>query len=302
MVNEGQVASVNGTFSDPDGDTLTFTASLGTVTPAAGTWSWNYTTTDGADENQIVTITATDTSGNTSQAGFELNVNNLPPSVVISSPAPNTLFQLADLIPVTAPFTDPGTGDTHTCSVTWETGVTTPGAVLQLAGAGTCTDSHVYATGGLKTIIAKVVDDDGGQGSASVTIKVNTPPDCSTVVPSRTSLWPANHTMHTVGISGATDADGDTVTLTITGVTQDEPLNGTGDGDTSPDAAHVAGHADQVRLRAERTGSGDGRVYRIALSGDDGQGGSCSATVKTIVVKSQSQQTAVDSGLVVNSF
>jgi hypothetical protein len=34
-VNEGQVASVNGTFSDPDMDMVTLTASIGTVTPGA---------------------------------------------------------------------------------------------------------------------------------------------------------------------------------------------------------------------------------------------------------------------------
>ena len=155
-VNEGQVASVNGTFSDPDMDMVTLSASLGTVTPGAGTWSWNYTTTDGPDENQIVTVKATDTNGNTSDVAFALNVNNLPPSVSISSPAPNTLFQLADLIPVTAPFTDPGTGDTHTCAITWETGVTTVGTVVEVAGSGTCTGTHTYATGG--------VEDDHRQG------------------------------------------------------------------------------------------------------------------------------------------
>ena len=180
--------------------------------------------------------------------------------------------------------------------------MTTVGTVLEVAGSGNCVDTHMYATGGLKTIIVKVMDDDGGQGSASVTIDVNTPPDCSTVTPSLDTLWPANHKLQTVGISGATDADGDTVTLTITGVTQDEPLNGLGDGDTSPDAEHVPGHADQVLLRAERSGPGDGRVYRLAFGGNDGRGGMCSATVNTTVVKGQGQGAAVDSGLIVNSF
>ena len=301
-VNEGQVASVNGTFSDPDGDAVTLSASLGTVTPGAGTWSWSYTTTDGPDENQIVTVKATDSHGNTSDVGFALKVNNLPPSVTISSPAPNTLFQLADPIPVTALFTDPGKGDTHTCAITWETGVTTVGTVVELAGSGTCTGTHTYATGGLKTIIVRVTDDDGGLGSASVTIDVNTPPDCSTVQPSANTLWPPNHKLQKVGVSGATDADGDTVTLTITGVTQDEPVNGQGDGDTAPDAAHVPGHADQVQLRSERSGPGDGRVYRLGVGGSDGRGGFCSVTVNTTVVKSQGHGPAVDSGLIINSF
>jgi FtsP/CotA-like multicopper oxidase with cupredoxin domain len=302
-VNEGQVASMNGTFSDPDMDSVTLSASIGTVTPGAGTWSWSYTTTDGPDENQVVTIKATDTNGNKSDVAFALNVNNLPPSVSISSPAPNQLFQLADLIPVTAPFTDPGTGDTHTCAITWESGVTTAGTVVEAAGSGTCTGTHTYATGGLKTIIVRVTDDDGGLGSASVTIDVNSPPDCSPVTPNPNTLWAPNHVLETITISGATDPDGDTVTLTINTVTQDEPINGLGDGDTSPDAALVAGHSDQVQLRSERSGKGDGRVYRIGFGGSDGRGGTCSATVNTTVDKSKGLSgTAIDSGLVFNSF
>ena len=49
------------------------------------------------------------------------------------------------------------------------------------------------------------------------------------------------------------------VTVTVTGVTQDEPINGSGDGDTSPDAVLQGGAA---LVRAERSGNGTGRVYR----------------------------------------
>jgi hypothetical protein len=107
---------------------------------------------------------------------------------------------------------------------------------------------------------------------------VNRPPDCSTVVASTTTLWPPNHKLRLVTLSGGTDPDSDPVTLTVTGVTQDEPLNGSGDGDTSPDAQARA-LSNTVLLRAERSGSGDGRVYRISFTASDGQGGSCSGTV-----------------------
>jgi hypothetical protein len=92
------------------------------------------------------------------------------------------------------------------------------------------------------------------------------------------------------------------VTLTITGVTQDEALNGLGDGDTSPDAKAGAA-SDQVQLRAERSGTGDGRVYRIAFTGSDGEGGTCSGTARIGVPHDQGKgKTPVDSGLNVNSF
>jgi hypothetical protein len=123
----------------------------------------------------------------------------------------------------------------------------------------------------------------------------NSPPDCSGVAPSRGSLWPPNHKLRTIIVSGATDPDGDPVVITITGVTQDEPVDGTADGNTSPDA--VAGASgDQVSLRAERSGRGDGRVYRIAYVATDPSGASCSGTVTVAVPHDRRGAPAVDSG------
>jgi hypothetical protein len=302
-VNEGQNAAMTGTYKDPDSDAVTLSADLGSVIDnGGGTWSWSYTTTDGPDEDQFVHVTATDANGHDNQVAFALKVNNLPPSVTISSPADGTLFQLADTIPVTAPFTDPGTGDTHTCAINWGDGNTSAGVVVEAAGSGTCTGSHNYATGGMKTITVTISDDDGGEDSADVTIDVNTPPDCTPVQPTLASLWPPNHNFQTITIFGATDADGDTVTLTINSVTQDEPVNDKGDGNTAPDAQLVPGHSDQVKLRAERSGKGDGRVYRINFTGSDGRGGFCTGTVKVSVPHSQGQGTAIDSGGIFNSL
>ncbi|MGH3105360.1 MAG: hypothetical protein ACRDN6_14815 [Gaiellaceae bacterium] len=123
----------------------------------------------------------------------------------------------------------------------------------------------------------------------------NRPPDCSNVAASPTTLWPPNHRLVLVTLSGAADPDGDAVTLTITGVTQDEPLNGVGDGNTSPDAQSGA-LPNTVHLRAERSGTGDGRVYRISFTGSDGLGGTCSGTVTVGVPHDMGQgSTAIDS-------
>jgi PKD repeat protein len=229
-----------------------------------------------------------------------LTVSNLPPSVTITAPANGTLFQLADPVPVTASFTDAGTNDTHTCSIDFGDGTIIPGTVVEAAGAGTCTGTHAYSTGGMKTIKVTVTDDDGGSASASVTIDINSPPDCSTVTPDQNSLWPPNHALRMISLGGATDPDGDVVTLTVTAVTQDEALNGLGDGDTSPDAVLGPG-SNQVQLRAERSGTGDGRVYHVAFGGSDGRGGTCGGTVNVGVPHNQ-KATPVDSELVVNSL
>ena len=121
----------------------------------------------------------------------------------------------------------------------------------------------------------------------------NEDPDCTAAAPSQDSLWPPNHKMKDITISGVTDPDGDTVTLMIDGITQDEPTNGTGDGDTSPDGDGVG--TDTAQIRAERSGTGDGRVYEISFTADDGNGGMCTGSV-TVGVPHDKKDTAVDSG------
>jgi Tol biopolymer transport system component len=109
----------------------------------------------------------------------------------------------------------------------------------------------------------------------------NQSPDCSTVQATPDSLSPANRRFRIVSLAGATDPDGDTPTLSIDGVTQDEPLRGQGD-HTSPDAV-LTGSPSDVRLRAETRRRGDGRVYRIAFTASDGRGGTCSGTASVEV-------------------
>lgn len=142
--------------------------------------------------------------------------------------------------------------------------------------------------------------DAGGAGSVEecVTILVNTPPDCSSVTANADTLFPPNHKLVDVTLSGATDADGDAVTLTVTGVLQDEPTNGLGDGDQSPDAFI---NGDTVQLRAERSGNGDikdadGRIYQIAFSVEDTNGGMCTGSV-TVGVPHDKKDTPINSGL-----
>jgi chitinase len=80
--------------------------------------------------------------------------------------------------------------------------------------------------------------------------------------------------MTTVGITGVTDPDGGAVTITAQSIRQDEPLNGTGDGDAAPD-----GQLSPLKLRAERSGNANGRVYRILFFGRDGAGATCAGMV-----------------------
>lgn len=174
---------------------------------------------------------------------------------------------------------------------------------FNIAPSSVTKDVTMTVTGNdiVKIVISQIVPQTGGfvDGYSiddlvfPAPIPPNQDPDCSEATPNTDSLFPPNHKMNDITISGVTDPDGDTVTLTIDGITQDEPTNGTGDGETSPDGDGVG--TDTAQIRAERSGTGDGRVYEISFTADDGNGGMCTGSV-SVGVPHDKKSTAVDSG------
>jgi len=102
-----------------------------------------------------------------------------------------------------------------------------------------------------------------------------------------------SHKTVEIGLSGVTDPDGDPITLTIDGITQDEPTTGSGQGDKSPDGFGIG--TDSALVRAERLGTGDGRIYEISFTADDGNGGMCSSSV-FVGVPHDNKKDPIDSG------
>jgi subtilisin-like proprotein convertase family protein len=97
------------------------------------------------------------------------------------------------------------------------------------------------------------------------------------------SLWPPNHSMTNVTVNYTT-ADNCTLPSSITcalSVASNEPINGTGDGDTAPDWQVIDAH--HVKLRAERAGTGTGRTYTVTVTCNDAAGVSSSQTVTVVV-------------------
>jgi chitinase len=130
---------------------------------------------------------------------------------------------------------------------------------------------------------------------------VNDPPSCALARPSQVSLWPPNHKLLPVRILGVADTNSDAVQLTITGVRQDEAVNGTEDGDTSPDAiiVHESGGIDSLLLRAERSGTANGRVYTVNFTATDGSE-SCTGSA-AVEVRVNTKNAAVKDALSVDS-
>jgi hypothetical protein len=159
------------------------------------------------------------------------------------------------------------------------------------AGEATFTFTNTPPNPGIDTITAT----DGTLTATATKEWVNSPPDCSAVTLDKDELWPPNHKLVTINASGATDSDvGDSATLVVDAVTQDEPVNGLGDGDTAQDAVLSSPLSSSVKLRAERAGTRNGRVYRVHYTATDTHGATCTG-VATVSVPHDQAHAAIDS-------
>lgn len=172
------------------------------------------------------------------------------------------------------------------------------GSTVVLSDANTPTPSFTapFVSPGGETLILEVTVQDGFGGSATDQVLVNVqnandPPLVSAAQPSVNCMWPPNHKMTEVSILGVSDPE-DNASIVIDSVTSDESTKGTGDGDTAVDAIINANGT--VLLRAERSGNGDGRIYRVNFTATDYEG-SASGSVD-VCVRHNKKQTAIDSG------
>jgi len=162
--------------------------------------------------------------------------------------------------------------------------------------------------GSFHTVTLRVTDDGtwasecGGEPNltdeTTIILAVGAGLECSNAEPSISKLWPPNHEMLPVSIIGVTDSQGNPAQTTITAITQDEPVNGLGDGDQSPDGAGVGTAAAQAR--AERSGLGNGRVYNIRFIAQDSGGASCEGAVN-VYVPHDKKDVAIDDGQIYDS-
>lgn len=120
----------------------------------------------------------------------------------------------------------------------------------------------------------------------------NQAPDCSAAGPSIERLWPADLKFVEVHVVGVTDPEGQEVVISIDSVRQDEPVARPRSRQRAPDALIDDSIA---KLRAERLGKRNGRVYAIAFSAMDTEGASCSGSVNVGVPKKQKTE-PIDDG------
>jgi uncharacterized repeat protein (TIGR01451 family) len=249
-------------------------------------------TVNGADLQVVKTGPALVTEGN--NLTYHLVARN-------NGPAAATGVVVKDTLPSNSTFVSASAGCVNaaglvTCTVgNLASGATASFDIVVTAGSA---GSSLTNTA---TVSGNQFDPILGNNTSTVVTTLNHNPIC-TGVNGGPDLWPPNHKLKLITLSGATDPDGDPVTTSVTGVTQDEALDGLGDGDTAPDA-FPASASNQVWLRAERSGLGDGRVYRIGFGVTDGRGGSCAGTAHVGVPHDQGKHsTPIDSGGVFVDF
>jgi hypothetical protein len=311
VVDEGQAATISGTVTDPDagqGHVVEIHWNQGgieTINLAAGEFDFSasrvYPDDDPSgtpSDTYGITVVVTDSLNATGQTTAQVTVNNVPP--LVDAGLDQTVFR-NDAVSLSGSFTDPAGVLDQPYDWSWDM----PGGAPSAQSGSVSYNSTIpvvtsYSIEGTYVATLTVTDNDTGSGSAQVVITVlNRPPDCSNATPSMGQIWPPNHKMVQIGVLGVTDPEGDTVAITIDSIRQDEPVDTLGDGKTSPDGVGVGSSTAEVR--AERSGTpkvpGDGRMYHIGFTADDGHGGSCSGSVLVGVPHDQGKgSTVVDGG------
>ena len=151
---------------------------------------------------------------------------------------------------------------------------------------------------GQTVVTCTATDDSGNSTIDTFTVTVgNSAPSC-VATPSTPLIWPPNHQLVPIAINGVTDPDGDGVTIRIDSIFQDEPTNDAGDGNTPVDGFGIG--TSLAQIRAERSGRGNGRVYRIGFTATDSIGASCSGAVGVAVPHNQ-KRAPVDGGALYDS-
>ncbi|MBE7550870.1 MAG: tandem-95 repeat protein [Anaerolineales bacterium] len=282
-INEDSLLTFTATASDNDIPLNTLTFSLvnapsgATINSSTGIFTWTPSETQGPGSYTLTVIV--NDNGNpalTDSETITITVNEVNQAPVLD-PIGNKSANKGSLLTFTATASD---SDIPANSLTFSLINAPSGATID-GSTGvftwTPTKTGIYTT-------TVVVSDNGTPvltDSETITITViNRPPVCTTATANPLTIWPPNKNLWVLEkVIGVTDPDGDPVTITITGIFQDEPV---GKDKYSPDG-YILG-PNSAKVRAERDGKGDGRVYHIFFITNDGQGGSCSGEVRGAIV------------------
>lgn len=231
-----------------------------------------------------VTFTAKDASNQTITAAVVITVVDTRAPVITACAASATVF----VVPGVASAYPALSGLVATDYSTF--------TVIQSPAAGTAFTLPPGQTSAAVNVTLTATDSSPARNASScvttVTFSAASAPVCTAASADTPVLWPPNHKLAQILVKGVTNADGKPVTSKVTGIVQDEPTQGLGDGDTPIDGYIVNGVA---QVRAERSGDGNGRVYYVSFTATAPSGSSCIGTV-TVAVPHDMAHPAVGDG------
>jgi hypothetical protein len=228
-----------------------------------GTFSANTTT--------VVTWTACDAAGNCSTATQSVEIQDTIAPVITTT-----------VITLEATGANTPVDVTGTASATDIVGVTSftnnsPGGFA--VGTHTVTWTACDAAGNCST------------QTQTVSIVDTTPPEISNACLTD-KLWPPNHKLVLVSTGSVSDIADPNAMFSIS-VTSNQPINGSGDGNTDPDwTTDTNGANYEVSLRAERAGNLGQRDYTTTVTATDASGNTSTATCSASVPHDQGNNTS----------
>ncbi len=284
---------VHGTVSDPDQDLLVYRWLYGdtelSTWQKAGENGEAYLDLSGVNYfspgQHILTLEVSDGEA-TAADQMVLTVDNSPPQAICHGAG---TYQLGDPVTLNAQvmdydgdlldyewYVDDEIIDSGQVSASGGSPVALPEQTLWDLGIGTHTLRLAVSDGVNEPVstdtFVKVVD----------TLAPSLAPSANTSI-----LWPPNHKMKDIVITAnASDNSGGAITFSVS-VSSNESEDGSGDGNTGPDWEVIrideTGGMIYLRLRAERSGNGDGRIYTVKVTATDAAGNASSAAMEFLV-------------------
>ncbi|MCP4537854.1 MAG: DUF11 domain-containing protein [Chloroflexi bacterium] len=184
-VTEGNTVTNTGEFLYSGGGTgwwmETAVGTLDFDPEANNNWTWTYTSTDGLDETQVISITGMDDVMNFITTTFQLIVANVAPTIVITGA--NSATSGSSYSITLGSVVDPGTDTittTNGCIVYWDDGGSSA-CYDNLGGVGSLT--HVYTTPLVtRALTVALTDEDGTHTAAAKSVYVEAASATITVI------------------------------------------------------------------------------------------------------------------------